>query len=252
MTPVSANPHEASGSPIWRSEPISPLEQLITAHGQCAPFPRALYESGSLWSQTSAQATAAALKWPRSRSGCSCSRILLGRVLSGKNGTWLNRVPTPRGLFLALTVTRSLLTACSLDASSRRHLHAAQPPRPLARTWAQPSALRLQTWRPPSTHSAASSSIVWPQGRCGGGALSARQGGNSPLSCAPASAPVKSCTRLVNPPPAPPPDAPPCPPQADPGDGLFLSPYGIAQALAMVLNGAEPGGETYRQLQVSR
>lgn len=38
--------------------------------------------------------------------------------------------------------------------------------------------------------------------------------------------------------------------QADPGDGLFLSPYGIAQALAMVLNGAEPGGESYRQLQV--
>ncbi|KAL4429192.1 hypothetical protein ABPG77_010171 [Micractinium sp. CCAP 211/92] len=37
--------------------------------------------------------------------------------------------------------------------------------------------------------------------------------------------------------------------QADPGDGLFLSPYGIAQALAMVLNGAEPGGESYRQLQ---
>lgn len=39
--------------------------------------------------------------------------------------------------------------------------------------------------------------------------------------------------------------------QADPGDGLFLSPYGIAQALAMVLNGAEPGGETYRQLQAA-
>lgn len=37
--------------------------------------------------------------------------------------------------------------------------------------------------------------------------------------------------------------------QADPGDGLFLSPYGIAQALAMVLNGAEPGGHSYRQLQ---
>ncbi|KAL4443399.1 hypothetical protein ABPG75_011136 [Micractinium tetrahymenae] len=37
--------------------------------------------------------------------------------------------------------------------------------------------------------------------------------------------------------------------KTDPSDGLFLSPYGIAQALAMVLNGVEPGGESYRQLQ---
>lgn len=39
--------------------------------------------------------------------------------------------------------------------------------------------------------------------------------------------------------------------ESNPGDspGLFLSPYGIAQAMAMVLNGVEPGGQSYRQLQ---
>ena len=39
--------------------------------------------------------------------------------------------------------------------------------------------------------------------------------------------------------------------QAKPGAaGIFLSPYGIAQALAMVLNGVEPGGESDEQLRV--
>ena len=31
--------------------------------------------------------------------------------------------------------------------------------------------------------------------------------------------------------------------------GVFLSPYGIAQALAMVLHGVEPGGESDLQLR---
>jgi len=33
-------------------------------------------------------------------------------------------------------------------------------------------------------------------------------------------------------------------------DAIFLSPFGISQALAMLLNGVEPGGESYKQLQV--
>ncbi|EFN56639.1 hypothetical protein CHLNCDRAFT_51632 [Chlorella variabilis] len=39
--------------------------------------------------------------------------------------------------------------------------------------------------------------------------------------------------------------------EAKPGAsaGIFLSPYGIAQALAMVLNGVDPGGDSYQQLQ---
>ncbi|KAL4443398.1 hypothetical protein ABPG75_011135 [Micractinium tetrahymenae] len=39
-------------------------------------------------------------------------------------------------------------------------------------------------------------------------------------------------------------------PQAAPGeaDGLLLSPFSIAQALTMLANGAEPGGESYQQV----
>ena len=52
----------------------------------------------------------------------------------------------------------------------------------------------------------------------------------------------------------PPPHTHPVAPsrQAKPGEhaGLFLSPYGIAQALGMLLNGVEPGGESFCQLQV--
>ncbi|KAI7837490.1 hypothetical protein COHA_008681 [Chlorella ohadii] len=33
------------------------------------------------------------------------------------------------------------------------------------------------------------------------------------------------------------------------GGGLFLSPYGVAQALGMLLNGVAPGGDSFRQLQ---
>lgn len=40
--------------------------------------------------------------------------------------------------------------------------------------------------------------------------------------------------------------------KAGQGGGLFLSPYGVAQALGMLLNGVEPGGESFRQLQVSK
>lgn len=37
--------------------------------------------------------------------------------------------------------------------------------------------------------------------------------------------------------------------QSKPGSGgVFISPIGIAQALAMLLNGVQPGGESYRQL----
>lgn len=36
------------------------------------------------------------------------------------------------------------------------------------------------------------------------------------------------------------------------GGGLFLSPYGVAQALGMLLNGVAPGGDSFRQLQASR
>ncbi|PSC75539.1 ase inhibitor I4 serpin [Micractinium conductrix] len=41
--------------------------------------------------------------------------------------------------------------------------------------------------------------------------------------------------------------------EAKPGEhaGLFLSPYGIAQALGMLLNGVEPGGESFCQLQAA-
>ena len=38
-------------------------------------------------------------------------------------------------------------------------------------------------------------------------------------------------------------------PQTQPQEGVFLSPYSIAEALAMVLYGVEPGGESYQQLQ---
>lgn len=40
--------------------------------------------------------------------------------------------------------------------------------------------------------------------------------------------------------------------QAPPGeaDGLLLSPFSLAQALAMLANGAEPGGESYKQVLV--
>lgn len=33
------------------------------------------------------------------------------------------------------------------------------------------------------------------------------------------------------------------------GAGVFLSPFGIAQALGMLLNGVEPGGASATQLQ---
>lgn len=39
--------------------------------------------------------------------------------------------------------------------------------------------------------------------------------------------------------------------KAGQGGGLFLSPYGVAQALGMLLNGVAPGGDSFRQLQVS-
>lgn len=39
--------------------------------------------------------------------------------------------------------------------------------------------------------------------------------------------------------------------KAGQGSGLFLSPYGVAQALGMLLNGVAPGGDSFRQLQVS-
>ncbi len=40
--------------------------------------------------------------------------------------------------------------------------------------------------------------------------------------------------------------------QAPPGeaDGLLLSPFSLAKALAMLANGAEPGGESYKQVLV--
>lgn len=41
------------------------------------------------------------------------------------------------------------------------------------------------------------------------------------------------------------------PPQPGATTGRFLSPYGIAAALGMLLNGVEPGGESYRQLQAA-
>jgi hypothetical protein len=40
--------------------------------------------------------------------------------------------------------------------------------------------------------------------------------------------------------------------KAGQGGGLFLSPYGVAEALGMLLNGVAPGGESFRQLQVHR
>lgn len=98
-------------NPTWRSGTFSLLQASITAQSQAAPPLQALYESGDLWPQTPAQAQATALKWPRSRRSCCCSRALLGGVQSGKNGCVQPRSETlSRGLSILLTsLDRSLL-----------------------------------------------------------------------------------------------------------------------------------------------